>query len=456
MCMPAIFEKLKKDAYELNMLSGPLVRPMLAFALPLIATGVLQQSFNSVDVAVAGRFAGSTALAAVGVNGPVLGLLVNLFLGLSVGVNVVIANYIGSGDRHRAAKAVGTSTFLAVVCGILMMGITLAVAAPVHRLLGTPAEVFDQAVAYLRILAAGMPFMLLYNFCAAALRSIGDTTRPFFILVVAGLVNVVLNLFFVAVLDMGAQGVAWGTVISNIVSCAMICAILLRSKGDVRLQPALVGAHRRELGKIARIGLPAGLQGTVFSASNVFIMSAINSFGAIAAAGSAAGINFEFYTYFVMTGFIQTAVAFAGQNYGAGQIDRALRVCRLSILMSMVFCGLLGVVLVIFRHDILLIFSTDSQVLVYAGIRVATVLGFQFIASYYEIAGGVMRAFGYSMTPTLIIIFGTCALRLLWVGIFPADGTFTGLMAVYPVSWALTDVMMFAAFRYVLHRIRSK
>lgn len=433
---------------------GPVLRNMIVFALPLLASGVLQQSFNSVDVAVAGRFAGSQALAAVGVNGPVVGLLVNLFMGLSVGVNVVIANHIGSGNRSRVSRAVGASVFLAVVCGIIMAAITLAVARPIHRYLGTPPEVIDQAVAYLRILAVGMPFMLLYNFCAAVLRSIGDTTRPFFILVAAGVVNVGLNLLFVIAFGMGADGVAWGTAIANIVSCAIICLILLRSPADIRLIPANIRPDRQELAKVVRIGLPAGLQGTVFSISNVFIMSAINSFGAIAAAGSAAGINFEFYNYFVMTGFIQTAVAFAGQNYGAGQISRALRVYRISIVMSMIVCGLAGALMVVFRHPLLHLFSADPAVLAYAAERVLVVLTFQFIASYYEIAGGVMRAFGHSMTPTLIIIFGTCALRLLWVGIFPADGTFAALMAVYPVSWLLTDIIMFAAFRHLLTQFR--
>ncbi len=307
------------------MLRGPLARPMLLFSLPLIASGILQQSFNSVDVAVVGRFAGSQALAAVGSNGPVISLLVNMFIGLAVGVNVVIANYIGRNNSRGVGAAVTASAQLALIGGIALFALAMMASRPILEVLNTPADVLDQAVLYLRIYSAGMPFMVIYNFGAAILRSIGDTQRPFYSLVAAGIVNVGLNFLFVAGMGMDVDGVAWATVISNIVNAAIITGILIREQGDIHLDLRAVFGSRpdgSQLRKIAGIGVPAGLQGTVFAFSNVFILSAINTFGSAGAAGSATAINFEVYCYFVLNAFGQTAVAFTSQNYGAGRLDR--------------------------------------------------------------------------------------------------------------------------------------
>lgn len=290
-------------AKNVDMLSGPLAMPMLAFALPLIASGVLQQSFNSVDVAVVGRFAGSDALAAVGSNGPVIGLLINMFIGLSVGVNVVIANYIGQRNSRGVRAAVSASAVLAVVSGVLMLAVSQLVARPILEALDTPESCLDQAVLYLRIYAVGMPFMIVYNFGSAVLRSVGDTRRPFYSLVASGIVNVCLNLVFVIGFGMGVDGVAWATVISNVVNAAIITMLLVREKGDIRLDFSSIRPHGSQLRKICAVGIPAGLQSTVFSISNVFILSAINGFGATAAAGSAAAINYEMYCYFVINAF---------------------------------------------------------------------------------------------------------------------------------------------------------
>ena len=301
---------------------------MLLFSLPLIASGILQQSFNSVDVAVVGRFAGSQALAAVGSNGPVISLLVNMFIGLAVGVNVVIANYIGRNNSRGVGAAVTASAQLALIGGVALFALAMMASRPILEVLNTPADVLDQAVLYLRIYSAGMPFMVIYNFGAAILRSIGDTQRPFYSLVAAGIVNVGLNFLFVAGMGMDVDGVAWATVISNIVNAAIITGILIREQGDIHLDLRAVFGTRpdgSQLRKIAGIGVPAGLQGTVFAFSNVFILSAINTFGSAGAAGSATAINFEVYCYFVLNAFGQTAVAFTSQNYGAGRLDR----CRL-------------------------------------------------------------------------------------------------------------------------------
>lgn len=439
------------------MLSGPLLSRMLLFALPLIASGVLQQSFNSVDVAVVGHFSGRHALAAVGSTGPVIGLLINLFLGISVGVNVVIANFIGQGNSSGVRRAVSASAILALVCGVLMLIIGESMARPVLELTGTPEEVLDSAVSYMRIFVLGLPFLVIYNFGSAILRSVGDTRRPFYSLIAAGIVNVILNLVFVIGLGMGVEGVAWGTVISNVVNAGIIFTILVREKSDIRLDVRQIRREPEQMKKIAAIGVPAGLQGAVFALSNTFILSSINSFGADATAGSAAAINYEFYCYFPIAAIGQTAVAFISQNYGAGNVERIRRVFRLSFMLAFVISLVLNVTVAWKANFFLSVFTSDPAVLVYADVRIWTVLLFQFIASYYEIAGSAMRGLGYSMTPTLIVICGTCVLRLLWVFLFPyLGGDFRELLAVYPVSWLLTDICMFIAYRRVSRRAFAK
>jgi len=432
---------------------------MIVFALPLIASGILQQSFNSVDVAVVGRFTGSAALAAVGSNGPVISLIVNMFIGLAVGVNVVIAKCIGQRNSAGVRAAVGATAQLAVFGGLLLFAIGMGVSRPILELLDTPADVLDQAVLYLRVYSIGMPFMVIYNFGAAILRSVGDTRRPFFSLVVAGFVNVGLNFLLVAGFGMGVAGVAWGTVVSNVVNAGIITVILMREKGDIglSLRSVFMRPDFGQLGKIAGIGFPAGLQGTVFAFSNVFILSAINTFGADGSAGSAAAINFEVYCYFVINAFGQTAVAFTSQNFGAGQLDRCRRVFGLALIMSLVSALVLNVVLVLCRYGAISIFTTDPGVVQFASERMVTVLLFQSIACYYEMAGASMRGLGYSMTPALITIFGTCVLRLLWVWAFHGfDGEFSHLMMVYPVSWALTDIAMAVAYIRIFRKIRVR
>lgn len=432
------------------MLSGPLLPRMLMFALPLIASGVLQQSFNSVDVAVVGRFTGSHALAAVGCTGPVIGLLINLFMGISVGINVVIANYIGQRNADGVRRAVSAASILAIICGVLMVVLGESLARPVLELTGTPDNVLDDAVLYMRVFVAGLPFLIIYNFGSAILRSVGDTRRPFYSLIAAGIVNVCLNLWFVIGLGMGVEGVAWATVISNIVNAAIIVWLLIRERSDIRLEINKVRAEPEQMRKIFNIGMPAGLQGAVFALSNTFILSAINSFGSDAAAGSAAAINYEFYCYFPIAAVAQTAVAFISQNYGAANAGRIKRVFRLSLILAYSISAVLNIFIAWKANFFLSVFTTDPDVLVYANIRICTVLLFQFIACYYEVAGSAMRGLGYSMTPTLIVICGTCVLRLLWVFLFPhLGGDFRELLAVYPVSWILTDICMALAYRRV-------
>lgn len=437
-----------------DMLSGGLYKNIFLFALPLIASGMLQQSFNSVDMAVVGRFADSMALAAVGSNGPVIGLIVNLFVGISLGANVVIANYIGRGNESGIKKAVSTAGALALISGLLMMTVGLTVAEPILALLGTPDDVIDEAAGYLKIVSLGFPFMMIYNFSSAIMRSRGDTRSPFYALVAGGVVNVILNLVLVIVFRMGVAGVALGTVAANIVSSAILAWILNRAEEPFRLNYLKVWATRSEVAKILQIGLPAGIQGVVFSISNVFIQSAINSFGSQAVAGSAAAINYEFYSYFIISAFVQAVVAFTGQNFGAGNYDRCRRVFRVGMVYAVAMSLTLNAVVALNKGFFISIFTSAPEVVEYAATRITVVLIFQFVACSYEIAGASLRGIGYSMTPAVLTIFGTCVLRLLWVWVSANHfADFGLLMIIYPVTWTVTGIAVLIAFFRISRRV---
>lgn len=447
-------EKNRVASGGIDMLSGGLYKNIFLFALPLIASGMLQQSFNSVDMAVVGRFADSMALAAVGSNGPVIGLIVNLFVGISLGANVVIANYIGRGNESGIKKAVSTAGALALISGLLMMTVGLTVAEPILALLGTPDDVIDEAAGYLKIVSLGFPFMMIYNFSSAIMRSRGDTRNPFYALVAGGIVNVILNLVLVIVFRMGVAGVALGTVAANIVSSAILAWILYRADEPFRLNYLKVRTIRSEVAKILQIGLPAGIQGVVFSISNVFIQSAINSFGSQAVAGSAAAINYEFYSYFIISAFVQAVVAFTGQNFGAGNYERCRRVFRVGMVYAVAMSLTLNAVVALNKGFFISIFTSAPEVAGYATIRITVVLIFQFVACSYEIAGASLRGIGYSMTPAVLTIFGTCVLRLLWVWVSANHfADFGLLMIIYPVTWTVTGIAVLIAFFRISRRV---
>ena len=303
---------------KVDMLHGPLFLKILVFALPLAASSLLQQLFNSVDVAVVGRFASSKALAAVGSNAPVISLLINLFVGISMGANVVISNHLGQRDDESTRRAVSTVSLVAILSGLLLMCVGIGVSRPILEMMDTPADVLDMAVLYLRIYFIGIPFFLIFNFGAAILRSVGDTRRPLYILVAAGILNTLLNLFFVICLGMGVEGVAIATAIANVLSAGCIVWLLRREPGPLQLQFSHMRIYGKELKRMLQIGVPAGLQGMVFSVSNVVVQSAINGYGSAAIAGSAAAVNFEYYCYYIIVACNGAAISFIGQNYGAG------------------------------------------------------------------------------------------------------------------------------------------
>lgn len=442
-----------RSSVRMDMLHGGLLGKMLVFALPLAASSILQQLFNSVDVAVVGNFASSQALAAVGSNSSVISLMINLFVGISVGANVVIGNYIGQKDEKGIRNAVRTVSVIAISSGLLLLVLGLVIARPVLEMMDTPEDVIDLATLYLRIYFLGMPFMMIYNFGAAILRSMGDTKRPLYSLAFAGIVNTGLNLLLVIVFEMSVAGVAIATVVANIINAAVILYFLVHEEEPFRLELRDFSVSRPELRKMLQIGIPAGVQGMVFSFANVFIQAAINRFGSDAVAGSAAALNYEFYCYFVISAFSQAAVTFTSQNYGAGQIGRCKKIFRQSMLLSVVCCGALNVLLVWQKELFISFFTSSPEVAHYAAIRMRYVLLFQFVASSYEVSGATLRGLGYSMTPTILTIFGTCILRLLWVyTVNQRYNSFDVLMYVYPISWVITG----AAVWFAYYMIRKK
>lgn len=442
---------------QIDMLHGPLLMKILLFSLPLAASSILQQLFNSIDIAVVGRFVGSDALAAVGSNSPVISLMINLFVGISLGANALISNQLGCNNEEGVKKAVSTVAVLAIWSGIVLMLLGLFIARPILTLIDTPNEVLDMAVLYLQIYFIGIPFFMIFNFGAAILRSKGDTRRPLYILVLAGILNTILNLIFVLVFEMGVEGVAIATGIANVLSATLIVYLLVKEKGPLKLDVKSMKIHNRELWRILKIGVPAGLQGMVFSISNVIVQSTINSYGACAIAGSASAQNFEYYCYFIMVAFNGAAISFIGQNYGAGNLKRVKQIFKICLSLCLVSCFMANMMFVMFDDFFLNIFSKDPSVHFYGDIRIHTVLALQWIACSYEVAGSSMRGMGRSLTPTIFVILGTCVLRIIWVFLVcPKWHGFDVLLSIYPITWVVTGTMVITAFLLLLKNEAKK
>lgn len=425
------------------MLHGPLGMKILLFALPLAATGILQQLFNAADVAVVGRFVGNNAMAAVGSNSSIIGIILNLFTGISLGANVVISVSIGAGDMKTTHKAVHTSVLFGFVSGIIFGLLGQLVVAPLLHIMNMPAEVFAMASAYLRIYLLGLPVILLYNFEAAILRSWGDTRTPLIVLTASGIINVILNLFFVCIVGMDASGVALATVISNAVSAFSLFFFLLRHDGPIHLSLRELKIDFKILGRILRIGVPAGVQGMAFSLSNICIQSAINSLGADIMAASSAAFNVEILVYYLVSALGQTCTTFVGQNRGAGQYDRCKKTLRLCLLQDIIGTILIGILILVTGRFSLRIFTKDPVVISYGLIRLRWIVSFEAINAASEVFSDFMRAYGYSFVPAMISLFGICGTRILWVyTVFPKTPTYETLMIVYPISWVVTTVII--------------
>lgn len=442
-------EKVKSNK-SMDMLSGSLWDKILKFALPLAASSILQQLFNSADLAVVGRFSGSRAMAAVGSNGPIINLLINIFVGLSVGANVVIARYIGANNNEKVKRATHTTISIAIISGFIIMIMGLLVTRPILNLISTPPDIIDLATVYLRIYFLGMPFIMLYNFGSAILRSRGDTKRPFLCLLVSGIVNVFLNLFFVIVCHMSVEGVGIATVVANIISSGMLLYFLTHEKGILKINLKELKIDLNILKEIIKIGLPAGIQGMVFSFSNICIQSGLNSLGSDAVAGSAAALNFEYLAYFLLNAFSQASVTFTGQNFGAGDYKRCTRVTLWCVGLGFIFTMTLSSIFVIFGNSLIKIYTTEPAVMELALVRMRYILLFQGVNAAMDVLSGSMRGMGYSFVPALMSIIGVCGVRLVWVyTIFKMYPTFQTLVMVYPISWIATTIAIFTAYMVV-------
>ena len=444
---------------KLDMLNGSLWNKIPQFALPVAATAILEQLFNASDIAVVGNFSGAAstiAVAAVGANSFVISLVVNFFIGIALGANVVIANAIGREDEDDVHRAVHTAVVISVLGGVLVTIFGELISGVVLRSLNVPEEVLPYALLYLRIYLLGMPVILLYNFEAAIFRSIGDTRVPLQTLAFSGILNVLLNLFFVIVLHMTVNGVATATVISNAISSVLLFVRLRRSDKTIHLDWKELHIDRKSLQKILQIGFPAGIQSAVFSISNIVIQSAINSLGTVVMAASSAAFNIEVVAYDVLNSFSQACTTFVGQNYGAGKLDRCRKTLALCLVEDAIASGTAILLVLGSGRFLLSIFNRDPEVISIGYTRLMMVFTAYFFSMLYEVMSGYLRGFGISLVPALLTMLGVCGVRILWIAtVFPQHRTFQTIMLAYPLSLSATAVLILLAL-LVYHPSHSK
>lgn len=441
-----------KKSYEMDMTTGAILPKLLKFCLPLIFTGVLQLLFNAADVFVVGKYVGSVAMAAVGTSGPIVNLLINLFIGLSVGVNVVVAQYIGANKRKDVEELISTSYTTALLSGFLLLFIGNLFISPIVKGMNTPEEVAPQAEIYLRYFFLGIPFIVVYDFLAAVFRAVGDTKRPLYVQILAGLLNLALNMNFVIQWNMGVTGVAIATSISQLFSALVLVLLLRKEKDALHLNPLRFKIHRDKLKKIISIGLPAGIQGTLFSISNVMIQSAINTFGSQAMAAATISANIEGFVYISMNSISQGQMSFVSQNLGAkkyGRLDGIIR-SSLTILFGIAFFT--GMIVFFFGRNLVEIFTKDAEVVQYAKERMEIIIYPYVLFGLMDTMVGALRGFGCSVQPMFISLVGICLSRVFYVVVlFPME-FFHGLRPLYmsyPVSWTLTSLALWMMYRYI-------
>lgn len=439
----------RKRSLAIDILNGSMWDKILRYALPVAATGILGQLFNASDIAIVGNFAqGDTvaAVAAVGANGPVIGLLLNIFIGIALGANVVIANAIGRGDSNTVSRAVHTSIVAAVLGGIIVGLLGQLLAEPVLSMLQVPEDVFPLALKYMRIYLLGLPVIFLYNFEAAIFRSAGDTKTPLVALALSGVLNVILNLFFVVVLNKTVDGVAIATVLANVVSSVVLLRRLLRSELFIHVEFKNLRIDWKILWRILKIGVPAGIQGAVFSLSNIVVQSAINSLGKVTMAASSAAFNVEVMAYYILNSFGQACTTFVGQNYGAGQIDRCRKALKLCLIESVIATACAVCIALLSGKYLIALFNNDPEVIRLGMVRLKFIFMSYIFSTIYDCMSGYMRGFGISLTPALLTIFGVCGTRIIWIYmVFPMSQTFETIMQVYPISLAINMVLIFCA-----------
>jgi putative MATE family efflux protein len=440
---------------NMDMCSGPLLGKILIFALPIMAMNILQLMFNAADMVVVGRFSGSEALAAVGATGSLINLIVNLFMGLSVGTSVIVAQDCGANNPGAVSRSVHTSIAISIIGGVAVMLLGLVLSEPLLGMMGTPGDIIGLSVLYMKIYFIGLPASMVYNFGAAILRAVGDSRRPMNYLIISGIINVILNLFFVIVLHMSVDGVAWATVISQYVSVLLIMLCLLKSDGPIRFIPKKMRIDVHKLKTIVRIGLPAGLQGLLFSISNVMIQSAINSFGSIMVAASSAAGNVEGFIGTTMNAYYNAAITFTGQNMGAKKYDRIDTVAKVVTALIFATWILLGGATLLFGRPLLGLYTSDQSVIDLGMLRMKVMMVAYFTCGIMNVYPGLTRGMGYSMLPMFSTLIGACLMRILWLAtIFTSYPTMIMLFVCYPVTWALAGLGQVGIFFYARRQIR--
>ncbi|MBP7176115.1 MAG: MATE family efflux transporter [Thermoclostridium sp.] len=445
----------KNSSHEIDMCSGPLFMKIVVFSLPLMLSGLLQLLYNAADIIVVGRFAGPTALAAVGSTGSLTNLIVSVFMGLSVGSSVAVAQYYGAGDYHHVSEVVHTSIATSLVASVIVSIFGITMAEKLLAAMGTPPDVLSQAALYLRIYFAGMPASMLFNYGSSILRAVGDTKRPLIYLTISGVLNVVLNLVFVIFFHMGVAGVALATIISQALSAVLVVICLVQFNGSVKLNIRSIRFHKDKLLQLIRIGLPAGLQGSIFSLSNVLIQSSVNSFGSSVMAGNSAAQNIEGFIYVAMNTIYHTALTFTGQNVGAREYKRVRRVfwiCSMLVTgigLVMGFSALLG------GQFLLGIYAPgNAEVIGYGLIRMSIICSTYFLCGLMDTFVGMLRGMGASLTPMLVSIIGVCGFRIAWVyTVFAQHRTLETLYYSYPVSWIVTAFIHLICYFIIIRRL---
>mgnify|MGYP004680461145 FL=1 len=434
---------------KMDMLHGSIWNKLIYYALPVAATGILEQLFNASDVAIVGNFAGSAktiAVAAVGANSPIIGLILNLFIGIALGTNVVIANAIGREDEKTIHKAVHTSIIMAIVGGLIVMIIGELLIGHLLKMLNVPDDVFPYALLYIRIYLIGMPVILLYNFEAAIFRSVGETKIPLQVLAISGVLNVGLNIFFVLVLKMTVNGVATATVIANMVSSLLLFIKLIRTKQVIQIKKEEITFDRELFLKIMEIGLPAGIQTAVFAIANIVIQSAINSLGTIVMAASSAALNIEICVYDILNSFSQACTTFVGQNYGAGNLKRCRKILGLCIIEDAIATALMILFVILLGKTLLSLFNNDPRVINIGYTRLLIIFTAYTFSMLYENMSGYLRGFGISLLPAILTTIGVCGVRIIWISfIFPLRKTFSTIILAYPLRLSIKAVLIFLA-----------
>lgn len=450
-------EKTARISYRMDMTEGPLTTKIIKFTIPVMLTGILQLLFNTADVIVVGRFTGKTALAAVGSTGSLINLLVSLFIGLSIGTNVLVARYQGAKDDKAVSETVHTSIALGIVGGLILLIIGVVATRPLLEMMATPEDVIDQSTLYMRILFFGMPLNLILNFGAAILRAIGDTKRPLYYLTIAGVINLFLNIFLVTVFSLGVAGVAIATVISEGVSCVLILLCLKHETGAIRLYFNRIKINPSKCIDIMKIGLPAGLQGCIFSISNVLIQSSVNSFGSTVMAGNTAASNIEGFVYVSMNSLHQTCISFTSQNFGAGKFKRIKKVL-INCLVIVAITGLvLGNSAYFFGKYLLSAYNNEAEVISYGLIRLSIISTMYFLCGLMDVMVGAMRGIGYSILPMIVSLVGACGLRIVWIyTVFVKFRTLDILFISYPVTWTITFLSHLVCYYIVTRKYKDK